>query len=185
MSEMRKIFIYSFVVTMVAVLVHAAKTALYTERYPKLCQGAPVITRKHEKALSWLFKNVAESSIVSVSSPQHEAACWMLRQKHSSFSPQRFVMATIYYATKGARWDINTDWMTSKHECNWYGVKCNMWKSVVELDLGYIKVDGLIPREIGLLQDLKDLGEHYPATKINQFGRSFIELGYSNFHVWD
>mmetsp|Transcript_24089 Transcript_24089/g.56961 ORF Transcript_24089/g.56961 Transcript_24089/m.56961 type:complete len:332 (+) Transcript_24089:93-1088(+) len=160
MPSKRNIVLVAVVVSMVAVLVHAAKTALYSERYSKLCQGAPVIARKHEKALTWLFKNVAESSLVSVSAPQHDAACWMLRQKQSSFSPQRFAVATIYYATKGPKWDINTDWMSTKHECNWYGVKCNMWKSIVELDLGYIKVDGLIPREIGLLKDLKDLDLH-------------------------
>lgn len=129
--------------------------------YRNLCRGRPVISKKHDKAVQWLIKNVGESNVVASTTPQHEAACWMLREmdKHP-FSAQRFVMAVIYYGTKGAKWNINTGWMTHKHECTWYGVKCNMFKKVVGLDLGYIEVNGLVPREIGLLTDLKDLDLH-------------------------
>ena len=35
-----------------------------------------------------------------------------------------------------------------------------MFGKVINLDLGYIKVDGLVPREIGLLTDLQDLDLH-------------------------
>jgi Leucine-rich repeat (LRR) protein len=129
------------------------------ENYRNLCSGQPAITRKHDKSLKWLFKNIGETNIKVSSTPQHEAACWMFRQS-KGFSPQRYVMAVIYYATKGAKWDINTDWMTQKHECSWYGVECSTFKKVVGLDLGYIKVDGLVPREIGLLTELRDLDLH-------------------------
>lgn len=106
-----------------------------------------------------MFQNVGASQIQGSQTPQHEAACWMLRSK-KSFSPQRFVMGVIYYATKGVQWDESADWMSSKHECNWFGVECNMLGTVVNLDLGYILVDGLVPREIGLLKGLKDLDLH-------------------------
>ena len=139
-------------------LIASCDAALY-QNYASLCNGNPTISRKNEKSLQWLFKNVGETQVNSRNTPQHEAACWMFRAK-KSFSKQRFAMATIYYATRGAKWDINTDWMTQKHECSWYGVQCNMWKSVVNLDLGYIKVDGLVPREIGLLTELRDLDLH-------------------------
>jgi hypothetical protein len=119
----------------------------------------PLVSRKHDKALQWLFKNVGETNVVSAKAPQHEAACWMFRSG-KGFSPQRYVLAVIYYATKGAQWDVNTDWMTSKHECSWYGVECNAFKTIINLDLGYIKVDGLVPREIGLLTELQDLDLH-------------------------
>lgn len=137
----------------------AKKAVPLHEKHKKFCNGQPTITRKHEKGLQWLFKNIGEPNLLSSISPQHEAACWMFRQG-KSFSPQRYVMAVIYYGTKGAKWDSNNDWMTSKHECSWYGVKCNSFSTVVELDLGYIKVDGLIPREIGLLKELTDLDLH-------------------------
>ena len=136
-----------------------SSSALIYEKNRNLCAGQPIITKKHERTLQWLMKNIGETQIKSGTSPQHEAACWMLRSK-AKFSPQRFVMGVMYYATKGSKWDINTDWMTHKHECTWYGVQCNMFKTIIGLDLGYIKVDGLIPREIGLLTNLKDLDLH-------------------------
>jgi hypothetical protein len=133
------------------------------EKFKDLCKGQPTLTGRHEGGLRWLVKNVGETNLLSSISPQHEAACWMFRQnknRKGSFTPQRYALAVIYYGTKGATWDDNTSWMTSKHECSWFGVKCNMFRTVVELDLGYLKVDGLIPREIGLLKELTDLDLH-------------------------
>jgi hypothetical protein len=144
------------------------------QKHKNLCRGQPTITRKHENALQWLFKNIGESSIVSSISPQHEAACWYFRQNKGSFSPQRYVMAVIFYATKGAKWNTSTDWMTSKHECSWFGVKCNAFKKIVELDLGYIEVDGLVPREIGLLKELKDLDLHGNDLQGTKMDTSFL-----------
>lgn len=137
----------------------SASAALIYEKNRNLCAGQPILTRKHEKALRWMMQNIGEAQIKSSTSPQHEAACWAIRSK-KKFSPQRYVMGVIYYATKGFNWDINTLWMTNKHECEWYGVECNMFKTVIGLDLAYIKVEGLVPREIGLLTELKDLDLH-------------------------
>jgi hypothetical protein len=139
----------------------ASATKRLYQKQKNLCRGQPTIKAKHEKGLQWLFKHIGETQVVSSTSPQHEAACWMFRQS-SSWKPQRFVMAVIYFATKGgSRWEFSDNWLTaSKHECSWYGVKCNLMRQVVELDLGYIEVDGLIPREIGLLKELRDVDLH-------------------------
>ncbi|KAL3926264.1 MAG: hypothetical protein SGARI_005665 [Bacillariaceae sp.] len=126
-----------------------------------LCLGRPTITRKHESTLQWLYTNIGESQVTSQTSPQHEAACWILRESSKKLNKQRYAMAVIYYATKGAGWETSRDWMLStKHECDWYGVTCNLKRQVTELDLGYIELDGLVPREIGLLKHLKDLDLH-------------------------
>jgi hypothetical protein len=137
----------------------ARAAAMISDTHKNMCQSRPVLKRKHEKSLKWLFKNIGEINVATSGTPQNEAACWMLRDK-KGFRPQRFVMAVIYYATKGAQWEINTDWMTHKHECSWYGVQCNMFRKIVGLDLGYIAVDGLVPREIGMLTELRDLDLH-------------------------
>jgi hypothetical protein len=140
---------------------NAAATKRLYQKHKNLCRGQPDIKGKHEKGLQWLFKYIGESQVTSTATPQHEAACWMFRQS-ASWQPQRYVMAVIYYATKGgSRWEHSDNWMVaSKHECTWYGVKCNMMRQVVELDLGYIELDGLVPREIGLLKNLKDIDFH-------------------------
>jgi hypothetical protein len=147
--------------TMSPSITDASATERLYQKHKDLCRGHPTIKAKHEKGLQWLFKHIGETQVVSTTSPQHEAACWMFRQS-SSWKPQRFVMAVIYYATKGgSRWEFSDHWLTaSKHECFWYGVKCNLMRQVVELDLGYIEVDGLIPREIGLLKELRDVDLH-------------------------
>ena len=136
----------------------ATKQRPLHERYKNLCGASTKISRKHEKQLRWLVQNVGDGALTLSTSPQHEAACWMIRE--NKWSVQRFVLGAFYYGTKGLNWDINTDWMTHKHECSWYGVKCNGFKKVTGLDLGFIKVDGIIPREIGLLTGLEDLDLH-------------------------
>jgi hypothetical protein len=83
----------------------------------------------------------------------------MLREP-KKFTAQRFAGGAFYYGTKGITWDVNTDWMTHKNECTWYGVHCNAFKTVTRLDLGFIKVDGIIPREVGLLTSLKEIDLH-------------------------
>jgi hypothetical protein len=137
----------------------ATSEALIYEKHRNLCGGSPLIQRKHEKTLQWLVKNVGEGSLVLSSSPQHEAACWMLRNS-KKFTPQRFALAVLYFGTKGISWEINTDWMSDKHECSWYGIKCSTLKTVTGLDLGFIKVNGIIPREVGLLTSLTDIDLH-------------------------
>jgi hypothetical protein len=47
-----------------------------------------------------------------------------------------------------------------KNECTWYGVRCNVFKTIVELDIAYIELKGLIPRELFLLSQVQDLDLH-------------------------
>jgi Leucine-rich repeat (LRR) protein len=52
-------------------------------------------------------------------------------------------------------------WMSEKHhECTWHGVECNWRSTIVQMDLGFLKLDGLLPRELALLTDLRDLDLH-------------------------
>mmetsp|Transcript_26079 Transcript_26079/g.54617 ORF Transcript_26079/g.54617 Transcript_26079/m.54617 type:complete len:330 (-) Transcript_26079:134-1123(-) len=133
------------------------KPQLY-ERYKNICQGLPTIKKHHESHLQQLVKTIGGTKIAG-KTPQNEAACWMFRQKRG-YNIQRYALAVTYYASKGAQWDTNTNWMTPKHECTWHGVTCNLFGAVIELDLGYIELEGLIPRELGMLGSLRDLDLH-------------------------
>jgi len=100
---------------------------------------------------------------------------------------QRYAMTVFFYATKGPEdWygavsgrrltssgvdrskDVDTtgsnDWMTPTHECTWYGVTCgsNLFsrKTVMALEISFFGVGGLLPREMSLLVDLKELDLH-------------------------
>jgi hypothetical protein len=58
-------------------------------------------------------------------SPQTEAYSWLLEDPRvSDYSDarliQRYVLATLYYATKGDAWVDNTNWLSyENHECDW------------------------------------------------------------------
>lgn len=179
----------SFVISVLLVCVNflplTSAAGLVYEKHRDLCNGQPMLTRKHEKALRWLMKNIGEAQIKSSASPQHESACWMFRS-NTKFAPQRYVMGVIYYANKGIKWDANDGWMTKKHECSWYGVECNMFKTVVNLDLGYIKVDGLVSRELGLLTELRDLdlhGNDLQGVIPHKLMAGLKKLEYLRFHM--
>ena len=89
---------------------------------------------------------------------------------------QRFALATLHFTTtqsdrKPWDWPMAADdpnagkthghWLSRKHhECSWYGVICGFRKNVVALDLGFMKLDGLLPRELGLLSRLEDVDVH-------------------------
>jgi hypothetical protein len=56
------------------------------------------------------------------------------------------------------------NWMSTRmHECSWYGVKCGSLfgrKTVKRLEMGFLALDGLLPRDLGLLTNLEELDVH-------------------------
>ena len=156
-----------------------------TRELLNLCRGERSISSKSDqKRLKWLVSASGEASVLLSSSPQHQAACWMLYKDPTARSVgnegrylQRYALAVLHYASTKSNttawdWPMATDtspekaqrhgdWMAQSHECKWYGVVCHRrTKVVTELQLGFMKLDGLIPRELSLLTGLKDLDLH-------------------------
>ena len=142
-----------------------------------MCAGYPEIKGgRGEKILSWILQASSENSVLMSTSPQHQAACWMIhkdkRNQNKDQTMQRYALATLHYASTKSNttaWDWAMApgtpqggyWMSKKHQCDWYGVHCNMRKLVTSLDLGFLKVDGILPRELYLLgKTLKDVDLH-------------------------
>lgn len=146
--------------------------------------------KQKAKLLSWLLQATAESSLKSKSSPQHKAACWSLfgdprRKKvqgnRASFR-QRYALSVFYYTTQGPEnWyndvgsqnattsaikeDGSNQWLSNSHECTWYGVQCTTrvpftFRSVIGLDISFFGVAGILPREMALLTNLRELDLH-------------------------
>jgi hypothetical protein len=164
----------------------SSDSIVLTRELVNLCNGqAPISGKRMEKQLRWLVVASGESSILLKTSPQHAAACWTLytdqlsKQRPTEYMfQQRYALAVIHFAsTKGntTKWDWHMaadepkvaalshgNWMrTNVHECQWYGVHCHRRNKVIyELNLGYMKLDGIIPREVALLTGLKDLDFH-------------------------
>ena len=142
------------------------------------------------KLLTWLLQATSEASLKLKTSSQHQAACWMLfgdplRKKiagsRAAFR-QRYAMATFYYATEGpGHWypDVGSpnattsavkaeganQWLSNSNECTWYGVSCTTnipftFRSVTAIDVTFLGVAGMMPRELALLTNLKELDLH-------------------------
>lgn len=168
-------------------------------------------TRRFEQEMTWLAEVTAKASLVLSSSPQHQAACWILntdrRQSSSrgrSAYLQRYSLAVLHYATTKSNktawdWKMSNDepwaaavhghWLSTKHhECSWYGVKCSWYpqRKVTQLDLGYLKLDGLLPRELSLLTDLTYLDMHandYQGVVPHRIVDSLTNLRTFNLHM--
>lgn len=151
----------------------------------RMCSGSnPIASARQKKELTWLVEASGKPSLVLSTSPQHQAACWVLYQDRKQSKGrgrdlflQRYALATLHFATTKTNttvwdWRMTVDepwaepvrgrWMSTRHhECDWYGVNCAMFgKQVKRLILGYMKLDGIIPREIYLLPKLKELDLH-------------------------
>ena len=156
-----------------------------TRELLNLCQGQRALaTKAEQKHLKWLVAASGETALLSSISPQNQAACWTLyqdktssrsRNKESAYL-QRYALAVLHFATTKSNttaWDWpmavdaappekanrHGDWMSAGHECTWYGVVCRN-KVVSELQLGFLKLDGVVPRELSLLTGLRFLDLH-------------------------
>jgi len=71
---------------------------------------------------------------------------------------ERSILARMYLTTGGTAWSTNTDWMSNKNHCDWYGVVCGTDTfSVSEINLAENKLSGPFPTLSSLsgLDDLK------------------------------
>lgn len=132
-------------------------------------------------ALKWLVWATGENSLLLKTSPQHMAACWVLlrdkqsrgRSKHKFL--QRYALATVHFATTRSNttswdWKMAVDephaiakqgyWMTQLHECQWYGITCSFRKYVIGMEMGFLALDGLLPRELSILTKIQEIDVH-------------------------
>ncbi|KAI2508880.1 Leucine Rich Repeat [Fragilaria crotonensis] len=130
-------------------------------------------THQHRAACWMLYGNPPRSAktktsttTTTISTKDQAAMDKKLVVKASSQQfAQRYALAVLYYATQGDdKWEIKTDWMSGKHECSWYGVVCGDTPldrhTVVGLDLGFNQLNGLLPRELALLQNIIEVDFH-------------------------
>lgn len=146
--------------------------------------------RQHAKLLTWLLQATSESGLTSKASPQHQAACYMIfqdpmrkkvRSNRAAFR-QRYALSVFFIATKGLEdWypDVGNPnattsavkdegakpWLGNTHECTWYGVRCStkipfVAQTVTGLDITFFGVGGILPRELALLNNLKEVDLH-------------------------
>jgi hypothetical protein len=105
-----------------------------------------------------------QQALDNPSSPQVKALCWLERDEgRNSLSAlsalQRFVLATLFYATGGERWDQAGEWLNySQSECSWYAHEfhsvCDSTGRFHTLSLPGNSIRGTLPEELELLSTL-------------------------------
>ena len=78
-------------------------------------------------------------------------------------TPDESALLAIYNATVGEEWDKDSKWLTNTPLGKWYGVTVDSNGRVTELRLGDNGLDGVIPPEVGNLEELEhlDLGTNH------------------------
>ena len=71
---------------------------------------------------------------------------------------ERAVLVSLYWATGGANWENNTNWLINTYPLDqWYGVTTDDEGWVTGLDLAYNGLTGAIPEALGQLDSLRSL----------------------------
>jgi hypothetical protein len=144
-----------------------------------------------------------------MSTPQGMAYFFLLDEKPSYICSrtilQRYSLSVLYFATEGARWTNNEQWLGIRQECMWFGVACNNDGFVVSLNLGMYSmtnclvmarhirnklirifplfcneavnnVNGMIPDEISVLNVMQEL-DLFANSLIGTIPDGISELG--------
>lgn len=131
--------------------------------YADICgSNFPLLGSRGQKILEKLIKDVGRTSLKASTTAQHAAMCWVIhtdpkKTNAGSQMVQRYVLATIYSATQGTGWVKKDQWLSAKHECDWFGVTCNFSKQVTHFEMPFNNLVGLLPRDIKLLKQLQVL----------------------------
>lgn len=91
-----------------------------------------------------------------------QAAAWLSNDDkaavHSlSTTLPRFVLATTYFANGGEAWNESEKWMGNYGYCDWYGIKCNADKELLEVDLSANGLTGTIHEAWALLSNCSSI----------------------------
>ena len=71
--------------------------------------------------------------------------------------PDRNALIALYNATGGPRWLHRSNWLTEENLADWHGVTTNAEGRVVKSDLAGNGLNGEIPPEVGILNELESL----------------------------
>jgi Leucine rich repeat len=112
------------------------------------------------EALTSLVLSVSpgtEDALNNQDSPQSQALDWLetnpfLNTYSDERRLQRFVLATLFYATGGDSWTKNEGWLGTTNECDWYSSEtqndvCQGDSVMVDIDLRINSLAGTLPWE--------------------------------------
>ena len=131
-----------------------------------ICNRAIRAKTPQRKLINLLTRVSGLDMFSGESSNQYDSLCWWLNdldrltqdELESTVLVQRYFLALLYNSNGGENWVNNQNWMTSEHECTWYGVSCDRYENVIsKIDLSNNNLVGSIPKEIGEIRGLEHL----------------------------
>jgi len=136
--------------------------------------GPNKLNKRQQQELKWIIAATSRHAVLNQNSPQQRAACELLGSGGRSQARllQRYALVVLHYTTNRTAWTwtnavdephlIPHDgyWMSLRDECTWYGVTCNTGGTIRGLELGFLELQGILPRELGLLSQLRTLDLH-------------------------
>ena len=106
----------------------------------------------------WARAKAAGSAVITVELGSLSASTSLVSfhdQAGTAF--ERAALETFYYATNGAEWRNNTNWLTDEPVGEWYGVTTDAAGKVTRLSLHQNGLRGRLPAELAHLRNLKAL----------------------------
>jgi hypothetical protein len=157
----------------VAVAVGASLVVTGRSRAPRATPTSPPSPQPTLSPLARQFQNqLPDYTLAALDDPQsHQSqALEWIASKYENLAIdigdadlnriyQQFSLATIFYATDGASaWVAKGNWLNvSVHECYWFGCNCSADSAIDTLALSDNRLDGTLPRELGLLSKLRQV----------------------------
>jgi hypothetical protein len=135
-------------------------------------------------SLKVMMEAFSHSSLLEdPTSYQGKAFQWILDREHlenmdATRVQQRYILATIYYCLHDEHgWTNQRGWLSSEHECTWFGIHCGVlsmdselsiegesrllqdsnsqYESISHINLTYNNLRGMLPKEIQYLSSLQ------------------------------
>lgn len=150
----------------------------------------------------------SEEDLGNKESAQHNALSWLANVDEGSLSDQfmlqRYALAVLFYSTSGTlkhvspvgNWKKQTNWMSRKGYCSWFGVECGSKDAdfegndqITKLTLPDNRLEGSLPSELQALSNLITLDfannlltSTFPAELLTITSLNYLLLGKNQLH---
>ena len=111
--------------------------------------------------ITQVIMKISGEVIWDENSPQSKALNWIISEDNmnltytSSNLVQRYALMVLYYSTSGDQWGDNDGYGSDRNECEWFGVECAHFHTLVSLDMFSNDLRGPLPKEVFLIPKIK------------------------------